>query len=251
MPRHFTSEDNSLASIRRDWDQRALENPRAYINWPDIANEESAFFISGRTDYERYIKPFLRKMDFNPADKVVLEIGCGIGRIARWASADFGEYIGVDVSPEMIRKATSYHMPHATFRAVSGADLSGIPAGSIDFAFSFAVFQHIPDKAAIFSYFAETTRVLRHGGIFRLHMKGLLSATVGRWALEAGFSNNQKLVSAGLTRIPFMRLRYLDTWQGRSIRPAEAVAKCQSLGLEVLDVADRWTTMMWVGGRKL
>jgi SAM-dependent methyltransferase len=250
MPRQSTSEDTSLEAIRRDWDARARENPRAYINWPDIANEEGAFFMSGRADYERYIKPFLKKMDCQPADKVALEIGCGIGRLARWAAAEFGEYIGVDVSPEMVRKAASYHIPRATFRAVSGADLSGIPAGSIDFAFSFAVFQHVPDKAAIFNYFAEVARVLRHGGIFRLHMKGLLSATIGRWALEAGFSNNARLVSAGLTRVPFVRVRYLDTWQGYSIRPAEAREKCESLGLEVLDTEAEWTTMMWVGGRK-
>ena len=245
-----TPEDNSLAAIRRDWDARARENARAYINWPDIANEEGAFFLSGRHDYERYVKPFLQQMQFDPADKVALEIGCGIGRIARWMAADFREYIGVDVSPEMIHKAASYPIPHATFRAVSGADLSDVPTGSIDFVFSFAVFQHVPDKAAIFSYFAETARVLRPGGIFRLHMKGLWSATLGRLALEAGFSNNPRFVQARLTRLPFVRVRYLDSWQGCSIRPAEAVSKCESLGLEAREVDHRWTTMMWVGGRK-
>lgn len=245
-----TSTHDWLAAIRRDWDIRARENARAYINWPDIANEEGAFFISGRCDYERYVKPFFKKMQFEPRDKTGLEIGCGIGRIARWMAADFEQYIGVDVSPEMVRKAISYEIPRATFQAVSGADLKGIPTGSVDFVLSFAVFQHVPDKAAIFNYFAETARVLRHGGIFRLHMKGLWTATVGRFAIEAGFSNNERLVKAGLTCVPFVRLRHLDTWQGLSIRPGEAVEKCESLGLEVLDLEDEWTTMMWVGGRK-
>jgi SAM-dependent methyltransferase len=250
MPGQSDPTNDWLSEIRRDWDSRARENARAYINWPDIANEEGAFFVSGRCDYERYAKPFLKKMNFDPRDKVALEIGCGIGRLARSMAADFGEYIGVDVSPEMIRKAASYHLPNAAFRAVSGADLRGIPTGSVDFVLSFAVFQHIPQQAAIFNYFAETARVLRHGGFFRLHMKGLWSATLGRLALEAGFSNNARLVKAHLTRVPFVRLRYLDTWQGCSIRPAEATEKCESLGLEVLDVEDKWTTMMWVGGRK-
>jgi SAM-dependent methyltransferase len=250
MPRQTTPGNDWLSAIRRDWDRRARENARVYINWPDIANEEGAFFVSGRCDYERYVKPFLKKTKFEPGDKVALEIGCGIGRIARWMAADFREYIGVDVSPEMIRKAASYQIPNATFRAVSGADLSGIPTGSVDFVLSFAVFQHVPDKAAIFNYFAETARVLRHGGFFRLHMKGLWSATLGRLALEAGFSNNARLVKAHLTRVPFARLRYLDTWQGCSILPAEAVETCESLGLKVLDVENKWTTMMWVGGRK-
>lgn len=51
-------------------------------------------------------------------------------------------------------------------------------------------------------------------------------------------------------KLPFVRVRYLDTWQGRSIRPQEALAKCQALGLEVVETEDAWTTMMWIGGRK-
>jgi SAM-dependent methyltransferase len=245
-----TPEKGWLSRIRREWDARARENARAYINWPDIANEEGAFFTSGRRDYECYVTPFLKKMQVDPQGKVALEIGCGIGRIARWMAADFGHYIGVDVSPEMIRKASSYGLARATFQTVSGGDLAGIASGSVDFVLSFAVFQHVPDKAAIFNYFAETARVLRHGAIFRLHMKGLWALSLGRLMLEAGFSNNVHLLKAHSTRVPFVRLRYLDTWQGRSIRPAEAVKKCQSLGLEALDLQDEWTTMMWVGGRK-
>jgi len=245
-----TPEKGWLSRIRREWDARARENARAYINWPDIANEEGAFFTSGRRDYECYVTPFLKKMQVDPKGKVALEIGCGIGRIARWMAADFGHYIGVDVSPEMIRKASSYGLARATFQTVSGGDLAGIASGSVDFVLSFAVFQHVPDKAAIFNYFAETARVLRHGAIFRLHMKGLWALSLGRLMLEAGFSNNVHLLKAHSTRMPFVRLRYLDTWQGRSIRPAEAVKKCQSLGLEALDLQDEWTTMMWVGGRK-
>ena len=236
-----------LSAIRRDWDARARENPRAYINWPGIANEEGAFFDSGREDYERYVAPFLRAMRFDPRGKAALEIGCGIGRLARWMAADFGEYTGVDVSPEMIRKASSCGIRNASFHVVSGGDLGGIATGSMDFVLSFAVFQHVPDKNAIFNYFAETARVLRPGGFFRLHMKGLWTLVLGRLAIEAGFSSRARLPKAG---IPFVRLRYLDTWQGHSIRPSEAARKCESLGLEILDLQNKWTTMMWIDGRK-
>jgi SAM-dependent methyltransferase len=243
-------EKHWLDAIRRDWDTRARENARAYINWPDVANEEGAFFASGREDYKKYVAPFLEKMGFDPRGKTALEIGCGIGRFARRMVEDFGQYIGADVSPEMIRKASSYELPRATFQVVSGGDLRGIADFSVDFVFSFAVFQHVPDKEAIFSYFAETARVLRPGGVFRLHMKGLWTLALGRWQIEAGLSNSASLAKAHLSRVPFVRLRFLDTWQGRSIRPAEAIAKCESLGLEVLDTEGEWTTMMWVGGRK-
>jgi SAM-dependent methyltransferase len=163
---------------------------------------------------------------------------------------DFGQYIGVDVSPEMIRKASSYELPRARFQVVSGGDLNGMADSSVDFVLSFAVFQHVPDKEAIFNYFAETARVLRPRGMFRLHMKGLWALGLGRLQVEAGFSNGASLPRARWTKLPFVRLRYLDTWQGRSIRPAEAKARCASLGLEVLETEGEWTTMMWVGGRK-
>jgi SAM-dependent methyltransferase len=241
-----------LDDIRRDWDVRARENARAYINWPDVPNEENAFFASGKADYDHYVTPFLKKMNFDPREKTALEIGCGIGRIARWMSLDFAQYIGVDVSPEMIRKASSYNLARAQFQAVSGGDLAGIPNESVDFVWSFAVFQHVPDKAAIFNYFQEAARVLRPGGIFRLHMKGLWALPLGRLMLEAGFpeSYRDRDKKTPSFKIPFVRLRYLDTWQGRSIRPDEAVQHCESAGLEVLDTAGEWTPMMWIGGRK-
>ena len=155
------AEKSWLDAIRRDWDTRARENARAYINWPDVPNEEDAFFASGKTDYDLYVTPFLKKMSYNPREKTALEIGCGVGRIARWMSQDFAQYIGVDVSPEMIRKASSYNLPRAQFQAVSGGDLAGVPSESVDFVWSFAVFQHVPDKRAIFNYFQEAARVLR------------------------------------------------------------------------------------------
>jgi SAM-dependent methyltransferase len=250
LPAPSTTTKNWLQAIRRDWDARAREDARAYINWPDVPNEEGAFFESGRFDYGRYVLPFLGKMQFDPSGKTALEIGCGIGRIGRWMSQDFGQYVGVDVSPEMIERARAYGFPRTRFEAVSGADLGDIPADSVDFVFSFAVFQHVPDEEAIFNYIAETARVLRPKGIFRLHMKGLRPWALGRFQIETGYSNNRRLIAAGLTKVPMMRVRYLDTWQGRSIPPGKAITKCQSLGLEVTDVEGEWTTMMWVGGRK-
>lgn len=148
-PRTDIPDQERLGAIRRDWDKRAKEDARHYINWPYVPNEEGAFFESGRVDYERFVTSFLRKMRFDPRGKAALEIGCGIGRIARWMSQDFATYTGVDVSPEMVRKASGYGIPNATFRAVSGGDLCEIASASVDFVFSFAVFQHVPEKAAI------------------------------------------------------------------------------------------------------
>jgi SAM-dependent methyltransferase len=242
--------DSWLAAARRDWDTRAKENARAYINWPDVPNEEEAFFASGKVDYERYVTPFLKRMNFEPREKSALEIGCGIGRIARWMSQDFASYTGVDVSPEMVQKASSYNVPRTRFLAVSGGDLNGIPDQSIDFVFSFAVFQHVPSKDAIYNYFRETARVLRPGGIFRLHMKGLWTLPLGRLMVEAGFRDRGREEPSNKRGAPFLRFRFLDTWQGRAVRPDEAVRVLESARLTVENTDGEWTPMMWIGGTK-
>lgn len=236
--------------MRRDWDARARENPRAYINWPDVPNEEDAFFASGRADYARYVTPFLQKMNFDPRGKHALEIGCGIGRLARRFVDEFAQYTGVDVSPEMIAQAQKFHLPRAEFRAVSGGGLEGAADASADFVFSFAVFQHVPDREAVVNYFRETARVLRPGGLFRLHMKGLWTARMGSLLLEAGRSLNPRFARRGWRRVPFLRVRHLDTWQGMSFTLPEARRLCAELRLEMLDVEAPWTIMQWIGGRK-
>jgi hypothetical protein len=81
-------------------------------------------------------------------------------------------------------------------------------------------------------------------------MKGLWTLPLGRVMLEAGLPDRGREDKKPRFGLPFVRLRYLDTWQGRSIRPDEAANQCELAGLEVLDTAGEWTTMMWIGGRK-
>lgn len=232
--------------MRRDWDARARENPHAYINWPGVAAEEEAFLASGREDYARYVTPFLAKMHFDPRGKTTLEIGCGIGRLTRCFVDDFTGVIGVDVSPEMIARAKMQGLRRTEFHEVPGGSLEGIKGASVDFVFSFAVFQHIPDRESILGYLRETARVLRSGGIFRLHLKGLWTLALGRILLEAGWNEKR----GRERKLPFVRLRWLDTWQGRSITLPEARAALKAAGLQVLEVEGAWSNMMWLGGRK-
>jgi len=81
-------------------------------------------------------------------------------------------------------------------------------------------------------------------------MKGLWTLPIGRLVIEAGFPGLNREGKVPRGGLPFVRLRHLDTWQGRSIRPDEAVKELESAGLKVLDTDGEWTTMMWVGGRK-
>ena len=182
--------------MRADWDTRARVKARAYINWPGIADEDEAFFASGRADYARYLTPFFARHKIDTRNLHALEIGCGMGRLVHCLARDFAHVTGVDVSPEMVARAATYNVPNAKFLAVSGGDLAGVESASVNFVMSFAVFQHVPDRAAILNYIRETARVLRPGGYFRLHMKGLRTAALGRWLFESGYSLNPRLLRA-------------------------------------------------------
>jgi ubiquinone/menaquinone biosynthesis C-methylase UbiE len=98
-------------------------------------------------------------------DDVVLEIGCGVGRVGAKLARRCGHWIGADVSPRMLRHATKAleGQPNVSFRQLSGVDLEGIADESVDVAYCTAVFMHL-DEWERFRYVTEMHRVLRPGG---------------------------------------------------------------------------------------
>jgi len=240
----------AVGVMQQDWEQRARENARFYI-CTDIPDDEASFYASGARDYDRHVRPFLRAHSFDPASKVALEIGCGIGRMTRCFAQEFAEVIGVDVSPTMIEQARKSQLPRAHFLAGSGQDLAGVADGSVDFAFSFIVFQHIPEKNAILRYVEEAGRVLRPGGLFRFHLNGLPHVEFGGYLLESYLSDSPRLPVVLRGRIPMVRRRRMDTWMGHPVSVGDVRGACRRGGLEITEAAGRWTAEMWVGGRTI
>ena len=95
---------------------------------------------------------------------VVLDVGCGTGRLLRaaherWPSAHL---LGIDPSHGMIEAGTPV-VPGELF--VAGAEEIPLPDGSVDLAFSTIAFHHWADPGR---GLREVTRVLRPGGGFVL-----------------------------------------------------------------------------------
>lgn len=238
-----------VAAMQQDWDARARENARYYIA-TDVPDGEEDFKASGRSDYKEHVRAFLDRYGFVPGGKTALEIGCGIGRMTRAFAEEFGEVIGADVSPEMVERARENAPANARFVRVSGSDLEGIADASVDFAFSYIVFQHIPEKSAILRYIEETGRVLRPGGLFRYHMNGLPHARIGGVLLEGYISESPKLQRLAIKRVPFVRRRKLGTWLGHPVSAGDVRRACRHGGLHLSEIQGRWTVNLWVGGRK-
>ena len=168
--------DEQLKKMRSDWDARAKENARYYVatlkdDWTD---EE--FFASGEQTVSEEILTDMVNIcqGKDPKQMRVIEIGCGAGRITRALARLFGEVHGVDVSGEMVEQARKAlaSTPNASVYQNNGMDLSVLPEGPYDFAFSTIVFQHIPSREVIYNYVREVNRLLRPGALFKFQVQG-------------------------------------------------------------------------------
>jgi len=165
-----------LQKMRDDWDQRARENARHYVNTANTAWTDEEFFASGeRTVAEEILTDMGNICQGKvPGEMRVLEIGCGAGRVTRALAKLFGEVHAVDVSGEMVRLATEAlrDFPKVLVYQNNGKDLAVVPNLQFDFAFSSIVFQHIPSREIIENYVGEVQRLLRPGGLFKFQVQG-------------------------------------------------------------------------------
>ena len=79
---------------------------------------------------------------------------------------DFNKVIGIDISGKMIQQAKE-RLRGAEFIETDGATIP-LPSNSIDFTFSYIVFQHFKTKEMLESNFKEVYRVLKKDGIFKV-----------------------------------------------------------------------------------
>jgi ubiquinone/menaquinone biosynthesis C-methylase UbiE len=115
--------------------------------------------------FDRFHKAVLNMVEKEYTPEVVLDVGCGTGRLLRkvrerWPAA---RLIGVDAAAGMIEKARQL-TPYATFY-VSKAESLPLPDASVDLVFSTASFHHWQDKEKAL---CEIKRILRLGGRFFL-----------------------------------------------------------------------------------
>jgi cyclopropane fatty-acyl-phospholipid synthase-like methyltransferase len=175
---HELSLEEQLQKMRADWDQRARENARHFV---DTANEDwtdEEFFASGEKTVAEEILTDLGNICQGkaPPEMRVLEIGCGAGRVTRALARFFGEVHAVDVSGEMVRlaKLALQDHPNASVYQNNGKDLTVVPEIPFDFAFSSIVFQHIPSREIIENYVREVHRLLRPGALFKFQVQGAM-----------------------------------------------------------------------------
>jgi SAM-dependent methyltransferase len=151
-----------LEQMKRDWDQRARENARHFVDTSRTDWTDQTFFASGQQAISEDILTDTINIyqGKDPGQMRVLEIGCGAGRLTRALSNIFGEIHAVG------------DRPNAKFYQNNGCDLAVVPPLVFDFAYSSHVFQHIPSREVIDTYVREVHRLLRPGALFKFQVQG-------------------------------------------------------------------------------
>ncbi|HTQ54980.1 MAG TPA: methyltransferase domain-containing protein [Bryobacteraceae bacterium] len=171
-----TDLSGQLQKMQREWDARARENARFYVNTERQDWTDKEFFQSGeRTVAEEILTDMINICQGKDPRKMrVLEIGCGAGRVTRALARIFGEVYAVDISGEMVRQARAAlaDLPHVHILQNNGKDLDVLGTTNFDFAFSSIVFQHIPSKEIIESYVRAVRGRLRRGRLFKFQVQG-------------------------------------------------------------------------------
>lgn len=141
--------------------------------WEQLgANEQDAkMFVASSVDEDQFaesaattVAVLEQKVGILPTD-VVLEIGCGVGRVGRVVAPRCRQWIGTDISSGMIGHATRRlaDLRNVRFVELHDVGLAGIPDASVDVVYCTVVFMHLYEWDR-YRYVQEAHRVLRPGG---------------------------------------------------------------------------------------
>ena len=213
--------------MKRDWDDRARENAKWYINTIKMDQSDDEFDATGRPEVQKFVlaDPILTK-DCDLKRLRLLEIGCGIGRMTKHLAEAFGEVHGTDVSAEMINQARDRMRDYGNvfLYETSGVDFGELPDDYFDMIFSVYVFQHVPDVSVIHSNIRDACRVLKPGGLFKFQVCGID---------HKDFTSMPK-----------------DTWTGVAFCEEEIRRAARESGVKLMSILDYGTQYCWVILRK-
>lgn len=228
--------------MREGWDAGAHSNWRQSI-WAEASVSEDAFRASGKRDYRMSVGKLLSAFHVDPAGKVALEIGCGVGRVSEFIARDFYKLVAVDISREML-KIGRVRVPanNILWLCNDGVSLSPVEDRSVDLIFSLAVFQHIPDAATVVDYFEEAARVLKPGGWFVFQVMNQPHLSIGPWTVSLFISRR--------FHFPRVRVYRPNVLDARPARMGFVRRSCIRSGMTVIHLRHRFNQNTWVWAQK-
>lgn len=157
---------------------------------------------------------WLRREGLLGPDRLVVEIGCGIGRFLRALSSQVEAVVGLDVSAVMTAEARdrTAGLANVVVLQTPGRDLSMIDDEAADLILAVDSFPYLVGAGLAEAHLAEAARVLRPGGelvVFNWSYRG----DEGRDCAEAG-----DLAKAACLSLLTAGERPLELWDGALYR---------------------------------
>jgi SAM-dependent methyltransferase len=183
----LSASKKSLPQIKMAWEKLAKKNSYYYAN-PETRSrqnvDEFELRQSGEDDYLKYVSgdTLLREVLGNFQDKIVLEIGAGVGRMTEFFGKEFKIVHGVDISPAMLAIARKrlWATDNIELRENAGNNIP-FPDEKFDLVFSYLVFKHLPTTALVQDYFKEIARTLKPAKIVKIQLRTGASPHSWQW----------------------------------------------------------------------
>jgi SAM-dependent methyltransferase len=230
--------------LRARWVERSGEDRLFHINADRADWSDQDFLASGEADVVREVDPHLHLLPRPAAESTALDVGCGVGRLSRALATRFALVEGVDISPPMVEEAQRFAPPVPTnvrFQVCVGDGSLPLDSASVDLAFSFIVFQHLPTAALVRANVVELARVLVPGGIARVQVNGHRRRFAERLSVGVDRSDRVPL----LHRKPRLKL---DPHSHMGVVFSERAARrlAAEAGLELLDLQGVGEQHLWL-----
>jgi SAM-dependent methyltransferase len=192
---------DNVAYNRKVWDEyaRDWDDPDVRVAGADVRSDTpldaQSLTVVGQewglpAEVEEVVGEWI--LPYVDSKSMVAEIGVGGGRVALLVAPKVSRFIGLDIAPEMLRRARE------ALHAQNNYDLkllgtANLPAElqNLDFIYSFDVMVHT-DVHTIWAYVKDFTRVLKPGGHAFIHTSNL--TTEEGWKL---FSSQERYYPEG------------------------------------------------------
>ena len=193
------------AANLREWDRRATQNGLHAVL-------STRWSVAQTAEVDRIQNGVMQRMLPDVAARLVLDVGCGIGRLA-WPLADRGAHVvGVDKSRVMLCRAIAERQGRPVRFVRGSANALPFPDGAFDIVNASYVLQHILDDQVFHVALREIARVTRSGGLV-LTLDGLAERRFipnSMVTIVRTVSDYQRVIRSVLTSIRSERIRCID-----------------------------------------
>lgn len=160
--------ESDLEEVRRVWETLAREDPLwAILSEPSKRGGKwtvEEFFREGQVEVAQLMS-IIESFNYPVSRGLVLDFGCGVGRLSQALAEHFQQVVGIDISERMLELARDFNRFGSRVEYIHNTvdDLPILEDQTFDFVYSNIVLQHMHPKFAV-GYIKEFLRITKPGG---------------------------------------------------------------------------------------